>query len=112
MGRGRRGLWVRLEEMWVPAPRCPAPLPHPPLPSPAPRPEERRFAVFSLAVGPDGREVVGGANDGCLYIYDREVQRRVLRVSPTARAGAGAGWATPLPVGVGVRGWGPCGAAP
>uniref|UniRef100_A0A663F5M1 DDB1 and CUL4 associated factor 11 n=1 Tax=Aquila chrysaetos chrysaetos TaxID=223781 RepID=A0A663F5M1_AQUCH len=44
------------------------------------RPEERRFAVFSLAVGPDGREVVGGANDGCLYIYDREVQRRVLRV--------------------------------
>ncbi|XP_074424188.1 DDB1- and CUL4-associated factor 11 isoform X4 [Larus michahellis] len=44
------------------------------------RPEERRFAVFSLAVGPDGREVVGGANDGCLYVYDREVQRRTLRV--------------------------------
>ncbi|GAB0206288.1 DDB1- and CUL4-associated factor 11 [Grus japonensis] len=42
--------------------------------------KERRFAVFSLAVGPDGREVVGGANDGCLYVYDREVQRRVLRV--------------------------------
>ncbi|KAI6061508.1 DDB1- and CUL4-associated factor 11 isoform X1 [Aix galericulata] len=48
------------------------------------RPEERRFAVFSLAVGPDGREVLGGANDGCVYVYDREVQRRVLRVSPTA----------------------------
>ncbi|XP_068025753.1 LOW QUALITY PROTEIN: DDB1- and CUL4-associated factor 11 [Melanerpes formicivorus] len=44
------------------------------------RPEERRFAVFSLAVGPDGREVLGGANDGCLYVYDRQVQRRVLRV--------------------------------
>ncbi|KAM6188365.1 LOW QUALITY PROTEIN: DDB1- and CUL4-associated factor 11 [Sarcoramphus papa] len=44
------------------------------------RPEERRFAVFSLAVGPDGREVLGGANDGCLYVYDREVQRRTLRV--------------------------------
>uniref|UniRef100_A0A8V0XLV0 DDB1 and CUL4 associated factor 11 n=1 Tax=Gallus gallus TaxID=9031 RepID=A0A8V0XLV0_CHICK len=45
------------------------------------RPEERRFAVFSLAMGPDGREVWGGANDGCLYGYDREVQRRVLRVA-------------------------------
>ncbi|XP_071885888.1 DDB1- and CUL4-associated factor 11 [Anas platyrhynchos] len=44
------------------------------------RPEERRFAVFSLAVGPDGREVLGGANDGCVYVYDREAQRRVLRV--------------------------------
>ncbi|XP_064331499.1 LOW QUALITY PROTEIN: DDB1- and CUL4-associated factor 11 [Phalacrocorax carbo] len=45
------------------------------------RPEEHRFAVFSLAVGPGGREVVGGANDGCLYVYDRELQRRVLRVA-------------------------------
>ncbi|XP_058709124.1 DDB1- and CUL4-associated factor 11, partial [Poecile atricapillus] len=44
------------------------------------RPEERRFAVFSLAVGPDGRDVVGGANDGCLYVYDRQAQERVLRV--------------------------------
>ncbi|XP_014749461.1 PREDICTED: DDB1- and CUL4-associated factor 11 [Sturnus vulgaris] len=44
------------------------------------RPEERRFAVFSLAVGPDGREVMGGANDGCVYVYDREAQRRVLRL--------------------------------
>ncbi|XP_051631615.1 LOW QUALITY PROTEIN: DDB1- and CUL4-associated factor 11-like, partial [Manacus candei] len=43
------------------------------------RPEEKRFAVFSLAVGPDGRDVVGGANDGCVYVYDREAQRRVLR---------------------------------
>ncbi|XP_014817772.1 PREDICTED: DDB1- and CUL4-associated factor 11, partial [Calidris pugnax] len=55
----------------------PAHSPHWPRPL---RPEERRFAVFSLAVGPDGREVVGGANDGCLYVYDREVQRRILRV--------------------------------
>ncbi|XP_064258286.1 DDB1- and CUL4-associated factor 11 [Passer domesticus] len=44
------------------------------------RPDERRFAVFSLAVGPDGRDVMGGANDGCVYVYDREAQRRVERV--------------------------------
>ncbi|KAM8985891.1 DDB1- and CUL4-associated factor 11 [Ara ararauna] len=44
------------------------------------RPEERRFAVFSVAVGPDGREVLGGGSDGCVYLYDREVQRRTLRV--------------------------------
>uniref|UniRef100_A0A672URD4 WD repeat domain 23 n=1 Tax=Strigops habroptila TaxID=2489341 RepID=A0A672URD4_STRHB len=44
------------------------------------RPEERRFAVFSLAVGPDGREVLGGGSDGCIYLYDREVQRRTLKV--------------------------------
>ncbi|XP_053824624.1 DDB1- and CUL4-associated factor 11 [Vidua chalybeata] len=44
------------------------------------RPEDRRFAVFSLAVGPDGRDVMGGANDGCVYVYDREAQRRVERV--------------------------------
>ena len=59
--------------LWVPT--CPHIRCRPP-----PRPEERRFAVFSLAMGPDGREVWGGANDGCLYGYDREVQRRVLRV--------------------------------
>ncbi|XP_066064949.1 LOW QUALITY PROTEIN: DDB1- and CUL4-associated factor 11, partial [Chamaea fasciata] len=44
------------------------------------RPEDRRFAVFSLAVGAEGREVVGGANDGCVYVYDRQAMRRVLRV--------------------------------
>lgn len=53
------------------------------------RPQERRFAVFSLAVGPDGREVVGGANDGCLYVYDREAQRRVLRVGGASGGGGG-----------------------
>ncbi|XP_068777790.1 DDB1- and CUL4-associated factor 11 [Struthio camelus] len=45
------------------------------------RPEERRFAVFSLAVAADGREVLGGANDGCLYLYDRVAQRRTLQVA-------------------------------
>lgn len=44
-------------------------------------PSERRFAVFSLAVSPDGRHVWGGANDGCVYGYDRAAQRRVVRVA-------------------------------
>ncbi|XP_053909083.1 DDB1- and CUL4-associated factor 11 [Cuculus canorus] len=44
------------------------------------RPPERRFALFSLAVGQGGHEVFGGANDGCVYAYDRGAQRRVLRV--------------------------------
>ncbi|XP_030826743.1 DDB1- and CUL4-associated factor 11, partial [Camarhynchus parvulus] len=43
-------------------------------------PRTGRFAVFSLAVGPDGRDVMGGANDGCVYVYDRQAQRRVERV--------------------------------
>ncbi|XP_069735149.1 DDB1- and CUL4-associated factor 11-like [Phaenicophaeus curvirostris] len=44
------------------------------------RPPDRRFALFSLAVGPGGQEVWGGANNGCVYVYDRGGQRRVLRV--------------------------------
>ncbi|ERE89402.1 DDB1- and CUL4-associated factor 11-like protein [Cricetulus griseus] len=44
------------------------------------RPEERRFAVFSIAVSSDGREVLGGANDGCLYVFDREQNRRTLQI--------------------------------
>ncbi|XP_036096759.1 DDB1- and CUL4-associated factor 11 isoform X4 [Molossus molossus] len=43
------------------------------------RPDERRFAVFSIAVSSDGREVLGGANDGCLYVFDREQNRRTLQ---------------------------------
>ncbi|XP_040210519.1 DDB1- and CUL4-associated factor 11 isoform X2 [Rana temporaria] len=43
-------------------------------------PSERRFAVFSLTVSSDGREVLGGANDGCVYVYDREQNRRTLKI--------------------------------
>ncbi|XP_053553072.1 DDB1- and CUL4-associated factor 11-like, partial [Bombina bombina] len=42
-------------------------------------PSERRFAVFSLTVSSDGREVLGGANDGCVYVYDREQNLRTLK---------------------------------
>jgi WD repeat-containing protein 23 len=44
-------------------------------------PEERRFCIFSLVFSSDGREILGGANDGFLYVYDRECNQRALRVS-------------------------------
>lgn len=36
--------------------------------------------MFSIAVSSDGREVLGGANDGCLYVFDREQNRRTLQI--------------------------------
>ncbi|XP_025072926.1 DDB1- and CUL4-associated factor 11, partial [Pogonomyrmex barbatus] len=42
-------------------------------------PGVRRFCIFSLVFSNDGREIFGGANDKCIYIYDRECQQRVLR---------------------------------
>lgn len=43
-------------------------------------PGVRRFCVFSVAFSNDGTEILGGANDQCLYIYDLECQQRILRV--------------------------------
>ncbi|KZS11669.1 DDB1- and CUL4-associated factor 11 [Daphnia magna] len=43
-------------------------------------PELRRFCIFSLTFSQDGNEVLGGANDGCLYIYDCEKRQRTLRI--------------------------------
>ncbi|KAI1902152.1 hypothetical protein AGOR_G00041760 [Albula goreensis] len=43
-------------------------------------PDERRFCVFSLAASSDGKEVLGGANDGCLYVFDREQNKRTLKI--------------------------------
>lgn len=43
-------------------------------------PRERRFCVFSLVFSSDGREILGGANDGFLYVYDRECNQRALRI--------------------------------
>uniref|UniRef100_A0AAR2LW60 DDB1- and CUL4-associated factor 11 n=1 Tax=Pygocentrus nattereri TaxID=42514 RepID=A0AAR2LW60_PYGNA len=43
-------------------------------------PEERRFCVFSLAASTDGKEILGGANDGCLYVFDREQNKRTLKI--------------------------------
>ena len=44
------------------------------------RPDLRRFCIFSLTFSQDGTEVLGGANDGCLYIYDCEKHQRILKV--------------------------------
>lgn len=43
-------------------------------------PGMRRFCVFSLKFSNDGREILGGANDGYLYVYDRECHQRVFRI--------------------------------
>ncbi|TRY83724.1 hypothetical protein DNTS_021907, partial [Danionella cerebrum] len=43
-------------------------------------PDERRFCVFSLTASTDGKEILGGANDGCLYVFDREQNKRTLKI--------------------------------
>lgn len=40
----------------------------------------RRFCVFSVVYSSDGKELVCGANDGCLYIYDIERKGRTLKI--------------------------------
>ena len=42
--------------------------------------EESRFACFSVAVSYDGSYALAGANDGCIYMYDRHSDKRTLRV--------------------------------
>ncbi|XP_069113870.1 DDB1- and CUL4-associated factor 11-like [Argopecten irradians] len=43
-------------------------------------PGEHSFCIFSLTFSYDNREILGGANDGCLYVYDRESNQRTLRI--------------------------------
>ncbi|KAF3703335.1 DDB1- and CUL4-associated factor 11 WD repeat-containing protein 23 [Channa argus] len=43
-------------------------------------PDERRFCVFSLAASTDGKEILAGANDGCLYVFDLEQNKRTLKI--------------------------------
>ena len=42
--------------------------------------EEHRFCIFSLRFSANGDEILGGANDGYLYVYDRFAQARSLRI--------------------------------
>jgi WD repeat-containing protein 23 len=42
------------------------------------RPAETRFACFSVKFSHDNTEILAGANDGCIYIYDREANERSL----------------------------------
>jgi len=42
---------------------------------------DRQFAIFSLSFSQDGSEILGGANDGHVYLYDRASNKQTLRVS-------------------------------
>jgi len=44
------------------------------------RPQNHRFACFSIKFSHDNREVLGGANDGAIYVYDREAAWRTIRI--------------------------------
>ncbi|XP_056009202.1 DDB1- and CUL4-associated factor 11-like isoform X3 [Ostrea edulis] len=43
-------------------------------------PGDHSFAIFSLTFSSDNTEILGGANDRCLYVYDRESNRRTLKI--------------------------------
>ncbi|KAK6174585.1 hypothetical protein SNE40_017832 [Patella caerulea] len=43
-------------------------------------PGEHSFCIFSLTFSSDNSEILCGANDGCLYVYDRESNQRTLRI--------------------------------
>uniref|UniRef100_A0A1B6EKW7 Uncharacterized protein n=1 Tax=Cuerna arida TaxID=1464854 RepID=A0A1B6EKW7_9HEMI len=43
-------------------------------------PDDRRFCIFSTVFSSDGREILGGANDGYLYVYDLECNQRALKI--------------------------------
>lgn len=43
-------------------------------------PGDHSFCIFSLAFSSDNMEILGGANDGCLYIYDRHEDKRTLQI--------------------------------
>lgn len=43
-------------------------------------PAENSFCIFSLTFSSDNREILGGANDGNLYVYDRDSNQRTLKI--------------------------------
>lgn len=45
----------------------------------------RRFCVFSVVFSSCGKEVLSGANDGCLYIYNLERQEGTVKVTQTSK---------------------------
>nr|CAI5859118.1 unnamed protein product [Callosobruchus analis] len=45
---------------------------------------DRRFCVFSATFSSDGKELLGGASDGGLYIYNLQERRRTLKISAHA----------------------------
>ena len=39
-----------------------------------------RFGAFSLAFSNSGKEIISGGSDACVYVYDRDINERVLRI--------------------------------
>lgn len=39
------------------------------------------FGIWSLQFSEDGRELVAGSNDKCIYVYDLEANKPVLRIN-------------------------------
>lgn len=39
------------------------------------------FGLWSLQFSEDGRELVAGSNDKCIYVYDLEANKPVLRIN-------------------------------
>ncbi|XP_077993157.1 DDB1- and CUL4-associated factor 11-like [Glandiceps talaboti] len=44
------------------------------------QPGDTRFCAFSIQFSSDNKEILAGANDGCLYIYDRERNERTTKI--------------------------------
>lgn len=42
--------------------------------------DSQKFGVFTVAYSNCGKQILAGANDGCLYAYDLIGNRRVLKV--------------------------------
>lgn len=41
---------------------------------------KQQFCIFSVAFTNCGRQIISGSSDGCLYVYDRELNARTSRV--------------------------------
>ncbi|CAO1380771.1 unnamed protein product [Diamesa serratosioi] len=39
-----------------------------------------RFGAFSLAFSNSGKEIISGGSDACVYVYDRDINERVLKI--------------------------------
>ena len=50
---------------------------HVPLPL---APDDVQFCIFSVTFSNDDTEILGGSNDGCLYIYNRARDERSVRI--------------------------------
>lgn len=43
-------------------------------------PERPRFCLFSIEFSDDTKQIIGGGNDGCVYLYDLEQKKRVAKM--------------------------------